>query len=286
MNKIRKCIIPVAGHGTRFLPITKALPKEMLPILDKPVVQYVVEEAVASGITDIILVTGYNKRAVEDHFDFHSELESWLQKNKKLEQLEQIRKIAQLANFIYIRQKGHYGNGTPILNAAHLIGNEPFAVAWGDDLFVGHTPRLAQMIKVYEKYQDPVLCGVKVDAEGAKKYGMIEGLEVEKGVYQVKKLKEKPGPEKTESRMASIGAYILTPDIFNELKTTPVRAGELWLPDAIDRMLKRRSIYAKLIEGTYYDIGSKIGWLKANIEIGLQDSAVRPALKKLLKKVK
>ncbi|OGE89903.1 MAG: UTP--glucose-1-phosphate uridylyltransferase, partial [Candidatus Doudnabacteria bacterium RIFCSPHIGHO2_01_FULL_50_11] len=211
--KVRKCIIPVAGFGTRFLPATKALPKEMLPILDKPVVQYIVEEAVASGIEDIILVTGQNKRAVEDHFDYHPELEGWLEKTKKYEKLEQIRRTARLANFIYIRQKGPYGNGTPILNARHLIGNEPFAVAFGDDLFIGKEPRLKQMIEVFEKYGDPVLCGVKVSAEDTKKYGMIEGTEVEKSIYQVKKLKEKPGPTHTTSRLASIGGFILTPEI-------------------------------------------------------------------------
>jgi len=257
--KIKKLIIPVAGYGTRFLPVTKALPKEMLPILDKPLVQYIVEEAVASGIEDIILVTGQNKRAVEDHFDYHPELEEWLKKTRKLEQLHTIRKIAQLANFIYIRQKGPYGNGTPVLNARHMIGDEPFAVAWGDDLFSCQVPRLRQMIEVYEKYQDPVLSAVHVTAEDTRRYGIIEGLEVEKGVFQIKRLKEKPGPKGTASRLASIGSYILTPDIFNELAHTPLRDNELYLPDAIDRLLKHRSIYAKLIEGEYFDIGSKFG---------------------------
>ncbi|MDP2933072.1 MAG: UTP--glucose-1-phosphate uridylyltransferase, partial [bacterium] len=221
--KIKKLIIPVAGYGTRFLPVTKALPKEMLPILDKPLVQYIVEEAVASGIEDIILVTGQNKRAVEDHFDYHPELEEWLKKTKKPAQLHEIRKIAQLANFIYIRQKGPYGNGTPVLNARHLIGDEPFAVAWGDDLFACKVPRLRQMIEVYEKYQDPVLSAVRVTAEDTRRYGIIEGLEVEKGVFQIKRLKEKPGPQATDSRLASIGSYILTPDIFDELEKTPLR---------------------------------------------------------------
>jgi UTP--glucose-1-phosphate uridylyltransferase len=282
--KIRKCIIPVAGFGTRFLPVTKALPKEMLPILDKPVVQYIVEEAVASGIEDIILVTGQNKRAVEDHFDFHSELEDWLKKTKKEARLEEIRKIAQMANFIYIRQKGPYGNGTPVLNAQHLVGQEPFAVAWGDDIVVSEKPRLQQLIEVYEKYQDPVLCGVKISAEETKKYGVIEGEEVEKGIFQAKRLKEKPGPEQTKSRLGSIGAYILSPDIFEELKNTKLRDNELWLTDAIARLLKKRSVYARMIEGEYFDIGSKLGWMRANITLGLADKKLRKPLNSLLKK--
>lgn len=283
--KIRKLIIPVAGYGTRFLPATKALPKEMMPILDKPVVQYIVEEAVASGIEDIILVTGQNKRAVEDHFDYHPELEEWLKKTKKYDQLENIRRIAQLANFIYIRQKGPYGNGTPILNARHLVGDEPFAVAWGDDVFMGAKPRLRQLIEVFEKYHDPVLSAVKIAAQDTHRYGMIEGLEVEKGIYQIKRLKEKPGPGKTSSRLAAIGSYILTTDIFKELENTPLRNHELYLPDAIDRLLKRRTIYAKLIEGQYYDIGSKFGWLKANLSVGLADPTVKKTLKNYLKKI-
>jgi len=283
--KIKKLIIPVAGYGTRFLPVTKALPKEMLPILDKPLVQYIVEEAVASGIEDIILVTGQNKRAVEDHFDYHPELEEWLKKTKKPAQLHEIRKIAQLANFIYIRQKGPYGNGTPVLNARHMIGDEPFAVAWGDDLFSCKVPRLRQMIEVYEKYQDPVLSAVRVAAEDTRRYGIIEGLEVEKGVFQIKRLKEKPGPKATDSRLASIGSYILTPDIFDELQNTPLRDNELYLPDAIDRLLKRRSIYAKLIEGEYFDIGSKFGWLQANLSFALKDKSISGQLKRYLRKI-
>ncbi|MBI4053730.1 MAG: UTP--glucose-1-phosphate uridylyltransferase [Candidatus Doudnabacteria bacterium] len=283
--KITKLIIPVAGFGTRFLPVTKALPKEMLPILDKPAVQYIVEEAVASGIEDIILVTGQNKRAVEDHFDYNPELEDWLRHTRKTDQLKQIREIAQLANFIYVRQKGPYGNGTPILNARHLVGDEPFAVAWGDDLFFGRPPRLKQLITVFEKYQDPVLSAVAVTARETAKYGIVEGTEVEPGIYQISRLKEKPGPKRTTSRLAAIGSYILTPDIFTELEKTPLRDHELYLPDAIDRLLKRRTIYAKLIEGDYHDIGSKFGWLKANLSVAMTDRAVRPQLKSYLKKL-
>jgi len=282
-SRVRKCIIPVAGFGTRFLPATKALPKEMLPVLDKPVVQCIVEEAVASGIEDIILVTGQNKRAVEDHFDFHSELEDWLKKTKKFQQLEQIREIAKMANFIYIRQKGPYGNGTPILNARHLIGNEPFAVLWGDEMFVSKKPRLKQLIETYEKYHDSVLCAMKITKEETSKYGVIEGLQVEKGVLQVKNLKEKPGPDKTKSRIGSLSGYILTPEIFEHLGKTPLRNNELWLVDGIERMMKKRSVYARLVEGERYDAGSKFGWLKANIATALQNKGMKNKLKSYLR---
>src|SRR3990167_9233236 len=178
--KITKAVIPVAGFGTRFLPVTKALPKEMLPVVDKPVVQYIVEELVASGITDIIFVTGQNKRAIEDHFDFHPELEDWLEKSGKTDALKEIREVAQLANFIYIRQKGPYGNGTPVLNAQHLIGDEPFVVVWGDDIFAhGKKPRVAELLETFEKYQGTILTAVEIDDDGTKKYGVIEGAEVE-----------------------------------------------------------------------------------------------------------
>ena len=281
--KVKKCVIPVAGFGTRFLPVTKALPKEMLPIIDKPVVQYIAEEAVASGIEDIILVTGQNKRAVEDHFDFNGELEAWLKTTKKYEALRQIRDIAQIANFIYVRQKGPYGNGTPILNVRELIGDNPFAVLWGDDVLVAKKPRLRQLIEVYEKYGDPVLCAIKVAKSETKKYGMIEGVEVEPGIVQVKRLKEKPSAHQTKSRLASIGGYILTPDIFDELARTPLRNHELYLPDAIDRLLRKRPVYACLVSGDRYDAGSKLGWLQANISLGLRDKNLKKPLKKFLK---
>lgn len=288
MFKIKKAIIPVAGYGTRFLPATKAMPKEMLPIIDKPVIQYIVEEAVASGIEEIILVTGASKRAIEDHFDYNYELQNWLKKQGKEEQRKQIKAIADMANFIYVRQKGPYGNGTPVLNCEKIIGNEPFAVIWGDDLFVGdRKPRLKQLIDVYQKYSDPVLTTIKIDDEGTKKYGVIDGVEVEKGVFQVKSIVEKPGPEKAPSRNGTIGAYVLTPDIFEILKKTKRgKDGELWLVDAIASLSKKRPIYACQVDGTYYDTGSKIGWLKANIDFALNRSDLRDDFKKLLKNIK
>ncbi|MBI5654323.1 UTP--glucose-1-phosphate uridylyltransferase [Candidatus Uhrbacteria bacterium] len=287
MQKVRKAIIPVAGFGTRFLPATKASPKEMLPIIDKPVIQYVVEEAVASGITDIILVTNISKRAVEDHFDDNPNLESWLKASGKKEQLEEIKAIGHLANFIYVRQKGPYGTATPVMNARSLIGDEPFAVLFGDELVVGKKPRLKQLIEVYEKYGDPVLCSIPVTDEETKKYGIIDpAAEVEKGVYQLKGLVEKPGPQKAPSRLGSIGAHVLTPDIFDEInKLKKGYGGEMILLDAIFSLMKKRPVYAKRIEGTYYDTGSKIGWLRANLEMALSRPDLAKETRVLVKKL-
>jgi len=276
----------VAGFGTRFLPVTKAMPKEMLPIIDKPVIQYIVEEAVQSGIEDIVLVTGASKRAIEDHFDYNYELQNWLKKQGKEELREEVKKIADLANFIYIRQKGPYGNGTPVLNAKKVIGNEPFAVIWGDDLFINKNgkPRLKQLIDVYNKYQDPVLTAIKIDDEGTKKHGVIDGIKVEEKVYQIKKIIEKPGPQKAPSKIGTIGAYILTPDIFEALEQTKIGQGqELWLVDAIFNLSKKRPIYAALVEGKYYDTGSKLGWLEANVDFALNRQDLNKEFKKFLK---
>jgi len=287
MSIVRKLVIPVAGLGTRFLPATKAQPKEMLPVVDKPIIQYVVEDAVKSGITDIILVTGPSKRAVEDHFSPNYELVNLLKKQGKEEMAEEIKKISNLANFIFIRQKGPYGNGTPVLCAKNVVGDEPFAVMWGDEFFyTPKKPQLAQLMEVYEKYGDPVLTAYEVDAEGTKKYGIINGEEVEKSVVKVKDIVEKPGPEKTTSRLASLGGFIFTPDIFDALEHTKIgKGGELWLPDAVANLLKKRPVYACKVEGTYYDTGSKLGYLKANVDFALRDESLSADFKKYLKKV-
>lgn len=286
-QKIRKLVIPVAGLGTRFLPATKAQPKEMLPVVDKPIIQYVVEDAVRAGITDIILVTGPSKRAVEDHFSPNYELISWLKKQGKAEMAEEVKKIADMANFIFIRQKGPYGNGTPVLCAKNVIGDEPFAVVWGDEFFhAPKKPHVQQLTEVFEKYGDPVLTGYKIDDEGTKKYGVIDGIEVQKGVYQVKSIVEKPGPDKAPSRLGSLGGYVFTPDIFEELEKTKLgKDGELWLVDAIFKLLKKRPIYAKLIDGEYYDTGSKLGYLKANVDFALRNEKLAPEFRKYLKSV-
>ncbi len=285
-SAIKKAIIPVAGFGTRFLPATKAQPKEMLPLVDKPILQYIVEEAVASGIEDIIIVTNFNKRAAEDHFDRMPDLETWLTKQGKSEALAEVKKIAELANFIYIRQKGPYGNGTPVLCAKHLIGQEPFAVIWGDDLVMGEPPRLKQLMEVYEKYGGPVVTGYEVDETGTSRYGMLKTKELEPDIFEVEGIVEKPGPDKTPSHLASLGGYILTPDIFSILEQTKLGQGnELWLVDAIEGLRAKRPVYAKKISGQYYDVGSKLGWLKANVSLALQHPELKNDFHQYLKSV-
>jgi UTP--glucose-1-phosphate uridylyltransferase len=286
-QKIRKLVIPVAGLGTRFLPATKAQPKEMLPVVDKPIIQYVVEDAVRAGITDIILVTGPSKRAVEDHFSPNYELVNWLKKQEKNDLAEEVQKIADMANFIFIRQKGPYGNGTPVLCAKDLIGDEPFAVMWGDEFF--YTPQksqLQQLIEVYEKYGNPVVTTCKVSKEDTKKYGIIDAMEVEDGIYKVNKVVEKPGPEKAPSDLAILGGFILTPDIFEALENTKLgKDGELWLSDAHEKVMKSRPYYACLVDGVYHDTGSKLGYLRANIEFALRDPKLKEDFRKYLKSV-
>jgi len=288
MSAVKKLIIPVAGYGTRFLPATKAQPKEMLPVVDKPIVQYVVEDAVKSGIETIILVTGSGKRAVEDHFSYNYELQNFLKKAGKDDLREEVKRIADMANFIYVRQKGPYGNGTPVLCAKHLIDkDEPFAVMWGDEFFyTKQKPQLRQLMDVYEKYGDPVLTGYEVAREDTSKYGIIDGLQIEKNVFQVKNLVEKPGPKNAPSNLASLGGFILTPDIFESLEKTKLgKGGELWLVDGIFKLMKKRAIYAKKIDGIYYDTGSKLGYLKANVELALRRNDLKVEFKDYLKKL-
>lgn len=284
--KIRKAVIPAAGYGTRFLPMTKASPKEMLPVIDKPVIQYVVEEAVASGIEDIVIVTGYNKRAIEDHFDHGLELENYLEKNGKLEQLEEVRKIARMANFIYIRQKGPYGNGTPVLNAEAIIGNEPFAVLWGDQFTIAEPPRLAQMIKTFEKFNDPVLSFVPAKSdEDYNRYGVPKINSIEKGCSEIVEIVEKPGKEAAPSNLVSDGGYILTPDIFEALKNTQVGKGnELWLVDGINKLKEKHKLYAcEVANSKYYDTGNKLEYLKANVDFALKREDINGKFKEYLK---
>lgn len=287
MSSIRKLVIPVAGLGTRFLPATKAQPKEMLPVVDKPIIQYVVEGAVASGITDIIMVTGPSKRAVEDHFSPNYELVNLLKKQGKKDVAEEVKKIADMANFIFIRQKGPYGNGTPVLCAKDVVGDEPFAVMWGDEFFyTPKKPHLKQLIDVFDKFGDPVLTAHKVDAEGTKKYGILDAFSVAKNVYQINTIVEKPGPENAPSHLASLGGFILTPDIFEALEKTKLgKGGELWLVDAIYKLLKKRAMYACAVDGDYYDTGSKLGYLKANVDFALRDEKLKKEFKRYLQSV-
>lgn len=284
--KIRKVIIPAAGYGTRFLPMTKASPKEMLPIIDKPIIQYVVEEAVASGIEDIIIVTGSNKRAIEDHFDFNGELESYLEKVGKTKELEEIRRIAKMANFIYIRQKGPYGNGTPVLNAEAIIGNEPFAVLWGDQFTWAEKPRLAQMIDVFNRFQDPVISFVQAKSDADyDRYGVPEVKNVENNIFEVMNVSEKPGKESAPSNFVLDGGYILTPDIFEALRQTELGKGdELWLADAINKLKKNHKLYGCEVQnGKYHDTGNKLEYLKANIDFALKRDDIKNELKEYIK---
>lgn len=291
MKKITKVVIPAAGFGTRFLPQTKAMPKEMLPIVDKPVIQYVVEEAIDSKIENIIIITGSNKRAIEDHFDAPSEdLVKNLLQGKKSHLLEEIQRISNMANFIYIRQKGPYGNGTPVLTAEPVIEDEPFAVLWGDEFIYAKPPRLAQMIKVYEKFGGIVISGVKIEnKEDLKKYGIADLTHMENNVYKINKIIEKPKINEAPSNIATHGGYILPPEIFSALRRIkPGKGGEIWLVDAIN-LLKKEGVplYTVVIEnGKYYDTGDKFEYLKTVIEFALQHEEINGRFKTFLKSLK
>lgn len=284
--KITKAVIPAAGFGTRFLPQTKAMPKEMLPIVDKPVIQYVVEEIVASGITDIIMITGWHKRSIEDHFDYPFELEKRLEEAGKQKELTEVRRIADMANFIYVRQKGPYGNATPVLAAKNVIGNEPFAVLWGDEFIYSDPPRLKQMIDVYEEYGTPVISGVRIkEKKDLSRYGIAKIKPVKDNVYEIEDIVEKPDPEKAPSNLATHGAYILPPEIFPIIENlVPGKGGELWLPEAIDQLIKIEKVLACEIQnGTYYDTGNKFDYMRTVIEFGLRHPELNGDLKKYLK---
>jgi UTP--glucose-1-phosphate uridylyltransferase len=290
MKKIRKVVIPAAGFGTRFLPQTKAMPKEMLPIVDKPVIQYVVEEAVDSGIRDVIIVTGSAKRAIEDHFDVpNAELLKNLVEGGKTNFVDEITRLSEMANFIYIRQKGPYGNGTPILSAEPAIEDEPFAVLWGDEFIYSTPPRLKQMIDVYEKYGGIVISGVRIEKkEDLKRYGIADVTQVEGNVYKINAIVEKPEPEAAPSNLATHGGYILPPEIFDALRNlNPGKGGEIWLTDAIN-VLKNKGVpvYAVEIENAkYYDTGNKLEYMKTAIELGLKHPDIGGELKHFLKEL-
>jgi UTP--glucose-1-phosphate uridylyltransferase len=290
MKSIRKAVIPAAGFGTRFLPQTKAMPKEMLPIVDKPVIQYVVEEAVSSGIQDVIMVTGYVKRAIEDHFDLpNAELIKNLEAGNKDKLLEETRRISELANFIYVRQKGAYGNGTPVLAAEPVIENEPFAVLWGDEFIYSNPPRLSQMIKVYEQYGGIVISGVRIEKkEDLKRYGIADLEPVAGNVYKIKGIVEKPDPENAPSNIATHGAYILPPEIFGALRgLKPGKGGEIWLVDAINTLRDQGvPLYAVEIENAkYYDTGNKLEYMKTVVDMALQHPEISAEFKEYLKSI-
>lgn len=284
--RIRKAVFPAAGFGTRFLPVTKAQPKEMLPIVDKPVIQYLVEEAVASGIEEIVIVTGRGKRAIEDHFDYSYELEQTLVERGKRELIREVRKIAEMAKFVYVRQSQPLGDGDAILCAKEVIGREPCAVMFGDDLVDGPTPALSQLIKVYEEKKAPVIGLERIDKKYSKRYGMIEPAASTGRLSQIKNLVEKPDPKNATSDLAIVGKYIITPEVFDALeKVERGRDGEIRLIAAFRLLLGTMPLFGYELEGVRYDTGNKFGFLKATIDFALKRPDLGPALRKYLEKL-
>ena len=274
--KIRKAIIPAAGLGTRFLPATKAQPKEMLPIVDKPTLQYIIEEAVASGIEEILIITGRNKKSIEDHFDKSVELELELEAKGKADLLAEVRKISEMANIYYIRQKEPRGLGHAIYCAQSFISNEPFAVLLGDDIVYAQKPCLQQMLEIHQQYQTTILGVQEVAPEDVNKYGIIEGKKIGERVYQVKDLVEKPVREVAPSNVAILGRYIINPTIFTLLEhTRPGAGGEIQLTDALKELAKQETMYAYNFEGRRYDVGAKQGFLEATVEFALRRADLR-----------
>jgi UTP--glucose-1-phosphate uridylyltransferase len=286
-KKVRKAVFPAAGLGTRFLPATKASPKEMLPLVDKPLIQYVVEEAVASGIESVVIVTGRGKAAIEDHFDVSFELEKLLEERGKEAELKAMRAISEMARICYVRQREALGLGHAVLQARDLVGDEPFAVMLSDDIIDSETPALKQLLDVYEKYDAPVLGTMQVAGEAISRFGVIDGEEVEDGVYKIKDMVEKPPFAEAPSDLAIIGRYVLTPDIFDEIeKTSPGAIGEIQITDAMRSLLRKRPFYAVRFAGTRYDAGDKLGFLIATVEFALKHEELAPEFREYLKSLK
>lgn len=289
VKKVRKLICPVAGFGTRFLPVTKAQPKEMLPVVDKPVIQYIVEEAVASGIEQIIFITSQNKRPIEDHFDRSFELEYILEKKKKNELLKEIKHISEMVQFVYVRQKEALGLGHAVLYAKDLIGDEPFIVTGGDDIMAGKLPVMKQMIEVYNRFQNPVLNLMKIpNKKDICRYGVADILAAkEDNIFELKGMVEKPASDKAPSDLAIIGRWLLTPEIFDCLEQTQMdKGGEIQLTDGIQKLLEIKRIYGVQTDNTYYDCGQPFGLIKANIDFALQREDLQRELKDYLKSLK
>jgi UTP--glucose-1-phosphate uridylyltransferase len=272
--RVRKAVFPAAGWGTRFLPATKAQPKEMLPLVDKPVIQYAVEEAVAAGIEQVIIITSSQKRAIEDHFDLNVELEQLLEARGDIEMLRQIRAISDLAQVSYVRQKEQLGLGHAVLVAKELVGHEPFAVILSDDVVVGDQPCIGQLISAYQETHSSVVAVMPVAEQETRRYGIIGGdlaSPANDRLYKVHNLVEKPLPEDAPSNLAIIGRYVLTPKIFEKLEQTPHGAGgEIQLTDAIKALMQEQDVYGYAFDGVRYDAGTTMGWLKASVELALQ----------------
>jgi UTP--glucose-1-phosphate uridylyltransferase len=284
MPKIKKAVIPAAGFGTRFLPATKAQPKEMLSVVDKPLIQYSVEEAVSAGIEKIAVIIGRGKSSIEDHFDRSPELERFLEEKGKFDYLKEIRRISELAEFHYIRQKEALGLGHAISMAEAFIRDEPFAVLLPDDIYDCEKPCTLQLIEVYEKYESSVIVLGRTDEEGTKKYGIIKPRQISERIFQIEDLVEKPGPERAFSDLAVIGRYVFDATIFDAIReTAPDRKGEIQITDAIGILLKKRPVYGYLFEGTRYDAGDKLGFIEATIELALKRAEFRKTLQEYLK---
>jgi UTP--glucose-1-phosphate uridylyltransferase len=286
-KRVRKAVFPAAGLGTRFLPATKASPKEMLPLVDKPLIQYVVEEAVASGIESIIIVTGRGKSAIEDHFDVSFELEKILEERGKTEELAEMRAISEIARISYVRQREALGLGHAVLQARDSVGDEPFAVMLSDDIIDSDIPALQQLLDVYEKYDAPVVGTMQVEGETISRFGVLDVEEVGDGIYRIKDMVEKPPFSEAPSDLAIIGRYVLTPDIFEEIeKTTPGAVGEIQITDAMRSLLKKRPFYAVRFRGTRHDAGDKLGFLIATVEFAMQRADLAAEFGEYLKSLK
>lgn len=284
MNKVRKAIIPAAGLGTRFLPATKAQPKEMLPIVDKPTLQYIIEEAINSGIEEILIITGRNKKSIEDHFDKSIELEMELEKSGKQELLEMVRYIGDMINIQYIRQKEPRGLGHAILCAKSFINDEPFAVILGDDIVDAKKPCLKQLIDVYNEYNTTIIGVQKVDEQDVGKYGIVQGKYIDDRIYLIKDLIEKPEVDKAPSNIAILGRYILKPDLFEILENQkPGKNNEIQLTDALKTLCERQAMYAYEFEGKRYDVGEKFGFLQATVEFALKNDELKEPFLNYLK---
>lgn len=279
-----KAVIPAGGLGTRFLPVTKAQPKEMLPVVDKPTIQYVVEEAEASGIDDILIVTGRGKRAIEDHFDRSVELENFLKLKNNHDHLSEMERLCNLADIHYIRQKESLGLGHAILCAKNHVGNEPFAVLLGDTITLTSVPCTQRLIDIFNEYKSSVVAVEEVPEEKVENYGIIKARQIEDDLFEIEDLIEKPRRDEAPSNLALFGRYVLTPAIFDSLaQTPPGRNNEIQLTDALKILLRRQPIYAHRVTGRRYDIGNKLDWLKATIELALEREDIGPDLSKYLK---
>jgi UTP--glucose-1-phosphate uridylyltransferase len=286
-NKVRKAVFPAAGLGTRFLPATKASPKEMLPLVDKPLIQYAIEEAVASGIESILVITGRDKSAIENHFDISFELEQLLKDKGKDDMFEVVRSISDLAKISYTRQKQALGLGHAIYQAKDFVGNEPFAALLADDIVDSEKPALQQMVDVFEKYNAPVIATMQIEGEAISRFGVIDAEEVESNVFRIKDMVEKPAYADAPSDLAIIGRYIFTPDIFDAIERTPPGAGgEIQITDAMRLLLKDRPFYAVKLEGTRHDAGDKLGFLIATVEFALKRDDLGDDFREYLRSLK